>query len=164
MSIVNTQGDGTGTIRWVHGDSNGDIIDAWHPALQADENLNDSDKTLTVAASTEWEILTIWVELTTTATAGARQLVLEFQDDSSDVIGQMRAGATQIESLTYYYMFGQAFGAELTSVRDSDFLYIPLPKIILPASYVIRVYDNNAVDAAADDMIIQALVNARSVP
>lgn len=164
MSIVNTQGDGTGTTRWVHGDSNGDIIDAWHPSLQADENLNDSDKTLTVPASTEWEILTIWVEFTTTATATVRQIVVEFQDSSSDVIFQMRAGATQDVSLTYYYAFGQGFGAEITSVRDTDFLYIPLPKIILPAAYIIRVYDNNAVDAAADDLIIQALVNARSVP
>lgn len=164
MSIINTQGDGTGTIRWVHGNSSGEIIDAWHPSLQADENLNDSDKTLTVPASTEWELMTIWLEFTTTITAGTRQLVVEFQDSSSDVIGQFRAGATQAASLTYYYMLGQGFGAEITSVRDSDFLYMPLPKIILPAAYIIRVYDNNAIDAAADDLIIQALVNARSVP
>lgn len=164
MSIVNTQGDGTGTTLWMHGDANGDVIDAWHPSLQVDEAANDSDKTLTVPASTEWEVLTIWLEFATTGTATVRQMVVEFQDDSGDVIFQMRAGATQDVSLTYYYAFGQAFGAEITSVRDSDFLYMPLPKIILPAGYKIRIYDNNAVDAAADDLNIQMLVNARSVP
>ena len=164
MPYVHTKADGSGTPHLQHGTTNGDIILNDHPSLQADENLNDSDKTFTVPASTEWEILSIWVEFTSTATVGNRQLVIELQDSSSDVIGQIRVGAVQAASLTRYYQLGQGLGVELTSFRDTDFLMTPLPKVILSASYVIRIYDNNAVDAAADDMICQLLVNARSNP
>lgn len=30
----------------------------------------------------------------------------------------------------------------------------PSPKIILPSGYVVRVYEPNAIDAAADDLIV----------
>jgi len=164
MAFTNTQGDGSGTNRWLHGNSDGELIDAWHPELQAEETANDSDKSITVTASEEWEILTIWVEFASTATAGARQLEIQIQDDAADVIMEFKAGLTQAASLTYFYLFGQAMGVEIVALRDGDLVFSPLPKIILPASYVVRVWDNNAVDAAADDMVIQMLVNKRSVP
>lgn len=137
--------------------------DTWTPSLQADETADDSDKTFTVPADTEWQLLSIWVEYTSTATAGTRQLVVEIQDSSNDVIGQIRAGATQAASLTYYYQFAAGM-ADLTAVRDTDYLMCPLPPTwILPAGYKVRVYDNNAIDAAADDMIVQMIVAGRSV-
>lgn len=129
--------------------------DVWTPALYADEAADDSDKTITVTASQVWQILWIWLEFTTTATAGDRQLVVELQDDSNDVIGQIRVGLVQAASNTYYYMLAPAL-ADLTALRDSDWLMTPLPPtLILPAGYQIRVYDNNAVAAAADDLVIQ---------
>lgn len=164
MAFGNTQGDGSGTAKWLKVDSNGSLILAGRATLQADETANDSDKTIAVSASVEWEIMTIWVELITTATVGNRQIVIEFQDNSSDVIGQIRAGAVQAASLTRNYMFGQALGVDLTSFRDTSFLMTPLPKIILPAAYIVRVYDNAAVDAAADDLVIQMMVMERSIP
>jgi hypothetical protein len=164
MTGGNTQKDGSGNYYWLLVDSDGRLIinDAWSPLLQAYEGLNDSDKSIIVTSGYEWKIQWIWIELTTTASAGDRQMVLEIQDAATDVVFQMRAGAVQAASLTRYYLFAP-MGAEITSFRDTDFLYVPLPPVIhLPASYVIRIYDNNAVDAAADDMVVQMLVQQRS--
>jgi len=160
MSGVNTDPVSGGTLRWLHGNNEGEIIDAWHPSLQADEAANDSDKTFTVTATEEWQIQSIWVELATTATAGNRQLVIEIQDDSADVIFQVRAGAVQAASLTYYYAFAPHL-VDLTAVRDSDYLMTPFPALVLPAGYIIRIYDSKAIDAAADDMVCQVLLNVR---
>ena len=139
-------------------------IDAWRVSLQADETADDSDKTFTVPASTEWQILWIWVEFTSTATVGDRQLVIEVQDSANDVIGQpMRAQAVQAASLTRYYMFGASL-PDLDAFRDTDWLCSPIPPgLILQAGDQLRIYDNNAVDAAVDDMILQVQVGARSV-
>ncbi|KPJ87111.1 MAG: hypothetical protein AMJ53_18615 [Gammaproteobacteria bacterium SG8_11] len=149
-----------GRIRWLHGNNEGEIIDAWHPGLQADEAANDSDKTFTVTATEEWQIQSIWVELATSGDVGNRQLVIEIQDSGSDVIFQVRAGAVQAASTTYYYAFGPHL-IDLTAVRDTDYLSTPMPALILPAGYIVRIYDNNAVAAAADDMVCQMLVNVR---
>jgi hypothetical protein len=125
--------------------------------LVADETADDSDKSLTVPAGYQYHILSVWVELTTTATVGDRQVVVEAQDDSSDVIGQARAGAVQAASLTRYYQFSPS-GQDMLAFRDTDYLSVPLPMWTLPAGYKLRVYDNNAVAAAADDMVVQVLV------
>lgn len=145
-----------GTDPWI-------VSDDWHPVLRADETADDSDKTFTVGADTEEQVLWVWVELTTTATVGDRQIVVELQDDGADVIAQWRAGEVQAASLTRYYCFAPS-NADLTDFRDTDYLMTPIPPtVILPASYVVRVYDNNAVAAAADDMVLQMMVARRSV-
>ncbi len=164
MSAGNTAKDGTGTAYWLLVNTYGQLIaaDPWTATLEVEETANDSDKSITVDASSEWKIQWIWVELTTTGTVGDRQLVVEIQDNAADVIFQMRAGIVQAASITRYYLFAP-MGAEITSFRDTDFLYVPMPpEIRLPASYVVRVYDNNAVDAAADDMVIQMMTLQRS--
>jgi hypothetical protein len=139
-------------------------MDGWNPSLQAEEALNDSDKTFTVPAGTEWEILTIYVELATTATVGNRQLAIRFTDGSDDIIGQIRAGAVQAASLTRIYQFGVGL-PDLTAFRDTDFLSTPLPDgLVLPAGYKVRILDKAAIDAAADDMDVQMMVRARLVP
>jgi len=134
----------------------------WTPGLQSDENLNDSDKSFTVPASTEWRVKWIWVEYTSDASAGNRQLAIEIQDGAADVIAQIRAGIVQAASLTRYYLFAPHV-TELAAFRDTDYLSTIMPEWILPASYVIRVWDNAAIAAATDDVIIQMLVEARSV-
>ncbi len=163
MTAGNTVKDGTGTMYWLLVDSDGRlrINDEWSPSLQSDEVANDSDKSIVVTASYEWKIQWIWVELITTATGGNRQLVIEIQDPTTDVIFQMRAGIVQAASITRYYLFAP-MGAEIVAFRDTDFLYVPMPPAIhLPASYIVRVYDSKAIDAAADDMIVQMMVQER---
>ena len=127
------------------------------PQLQADEAPNDSDKTFTVPVGKVWEILSIWVELTSTASVGNRQISVQIQDSDSDVIGTVIAGINQAESLTRNYFFGAGV-VDLTTARDTNFLTTPIPRILLPAGFIIRVYDNFAVDVAADDMVVQMMV------
>lgn len=136
--------------------------DSWHPALVADVLDNDSDKTITVPAATEWQPLLLYVSLATTATAGNRQLEVILTDDADNVLGRAQAGVVQAASLTRLYTF--ALNApDLLAFRDTDKLSTPLPIGMLPAGYKINVLDNKAVDAAADDMTVRLSVLARSV-
>ena len=152
-----------GTIDVTVSDEPVEIVDTWSPLLVSDETADDSDKSFTVPANYMYQVLWIWVELTTTATVGNRQMVVELQDDGADIIAQWRAGAVQAASLTRYYCFAPS-NADLTAFRDTDYLMTPIPPtVVLPASYVIRVYDNNAVAAAADDMVVQMMVARRAV-
>ena len=139
-------------------------IDTWRVALQSDITLNDSDKSFVVPADTEQQIFWIWVELTTTATVGDRQLVIEVQETGADVIGQWaRAAMVQPASLAKYYIFAPAM-ADLSAWRDTDYLTTPIPPpAFLREGDILRVYDNNAVDAAADDMIVQIQYGARVI-
>lgn len=137
------------------------ISESWRTALKADETVDNSDKTFTVPASTEWEISSIWIELATTNTVGNRQITVEMQDSAGDVIGQFKAGATQAASLAYTYMF--APGIELMVIPVNLYLSFPLPVMFLPAGFKVRVYDSAAIDPAADDLNIQMMIAARSV-
>jgi len=140
------------------------VIDEWRISLVADETTNDSDKVIyTVPADTEAQVLWIWNELTTTATVGDRQLVIEIQDSANDVIGQFRAGTVQAASLTRHYQFAASM-ADLQAFRDTDYLMTPLPPgLILQEGDQVRVFDNNAVDAAADDLVCQMQLATRSI-
>lgn len=139
-------------------------IEKWWVQLHADEALNDSDKVFTVPSDVEWWVQWIWVELTSTGDQGDRQLVIEIQDSANDVIAQVaRAGAVQAASLTRYYMFAPDL-ADLTAFRDTDYLTTPLPVTLrLQAGDQIRIYDNAAIAAVADDMIVQMQVKARVI-
>lgn len=139
------------------------IDDIWSIGLQADEGANDNDKTITVTAGQQWQILWLWIEYTSDANAGDRQLVVEIQDSANDVIAQFRVGVTQAASLTYYYMLAAAL-ADLTALRDTDYLMTPLPPtLILQPGDQIRVYDNNNV-SAADDMVVQMQYAYKELP
>ena len=139
-------------------------LDTWRVTLQSDVDLNDSDKNFVTPAATEQQIFWIWVEFTSTATAGDRQLVIEVQETGADVIGHWaRAAIVQTASLTRNYLFAPAM-ADLSAWRDTDYLTTPIPPpAFLQAGDILRIYDNNAVDAAADDMIIHIQYGARAV-
>lgn len=128
---------------------------AWRIALTQDITENDSDKIFTVPAGIEWEILWISVEYTSTVTGGARQLEIQIQGSSSDVIAQWQTGITQSEGLVYNYLF--AVGVpDLSIIRDSNYLMTPLiGATFLTSGQKIRIWDNNAVDVGGDDMFIK---------
>ncbi len=142
----------------------GSLAPPWRVSLLADENLNDSDKTFVVPAATEYQILWIWVEFTTTATGGNRQLVIEVQDGAADVIARLAIPSiVQADTITRNYLFAPG-EPDLLAFRDTDFLTVPIPVTsFLQATDVLRIYDNNAVDAAADDLIIQMQIASRTV-
>lgn len=137
------------------------VDDSWIPSLQAEEAADDSDKKLTVPADTEWIIESIWIELITSATANDRQLVIEIQDAGDDVVFQWRVGAVQPASQTRYYALAPHL-PNMAAFIDTDYLSSPFPRLVLPTGFDIRIYDNNAVDAAADDMTLQVMVSARA--
>lgn len=150
----------TGSIVGIAGQPIG-ISENWRVTLLADETVDDSDKTFTVTAGQEWEILSIWIELTTTATVGDRQITVEIQDSTGDVIGSFVAGANQAASLGRNYMFAPM--VQLMTAFSGIYLSFPLPPFFLPAGYKIRVYDSAAIAAAADDMIVQMTYAFRTV-
>ncbi len=136
--------------------------DTWHPIVVADTDDNDSDKTFTVPADTEYQLLSILVDLVTSADAGDRQLTVLITTAADVVIAEIPAGVVQAASLTRRYTFGVG-NPDLLAFRDTATLLTPLPVLVLPAGYKIRIYDNNAVAAAADDMDVQMLVLSRAV-
>ena len=137
--------------------------EVWRIAIWTGEDLNDSDKKYTIPADQEWHILWAWVEFTTTATVGDRQLVAEIQDEWNDVIFQQRLGIVQAASLTRYYLMAPAVG-DMDGFRDTDFLTTPIPPTtFLKGGDQIRMYDNNVVDPAADDMICQIQYAYRTI-
>jgi hypothetical protein len=164
MAAGNTQANGSGSPLWLLVDLLGRlrIHNDWYPNLSSDVADNDSDKIITVASGYEWIIQSIYVKLTSTATAGNRQLTLEIQDDSSNVVAVYKVGVVQAASNTYHYMLSPN-AAELTAVRSSSYISTLIPALHLTAGYKIRIYDSAAVDAAADDMHIQLLVQRRAI-
>ena len=136
------------------------IADTWEQAIISDVTDDDSDKTLAVPAATEWQPLALHITLATTADVGDRQLAVVFQDADGNVLAQVRPNVTQAESLTRYYSIalGQPDDA---AFYDTDLVRTPMPIVALAATDEIRVYDNNAVAAAADDMHIHLTVMAR---
>lgn len=163
MSGGNTIGDGSGDVLWLLLDTLGRlrIFDEWESHLESDEALNDSDKEISVPADYEWILQSIWVEFTSTANAGNRQVTIEIQDEADDVIMDIKAGVVQAASLAKEYAFYN--GAEnMGAFVDTDHLSTNLPEIILDEGYDVRIWDSAAIDAAADDMVVQMIVKQRA--
>jgi hypothetical protein len=101
----------------------------------------------------------------TTATSGTRQIIIDV-DDGTNLIFRVVAGAGQIASRTQRYIAGPALPHQTAFVPNADQggIFMPLPaNLVLPAGYRIRVYDSAAVDAAADDLTVRVLREAREV-
>jgi len=166
-----TARDPNGEARAVECDANGNLLTsttlsppnpnvnvvgatAWGITYIDDEALNDSDKVIVLNALYVWHILAIRVEFASDANAGARQLAIEIRNIDNDVQWEVRPDLTQAASLTYFYNFGSSM-SDLDDVRDTDWVSTPIPPtLILPAGSDLRIYDNNAISAAGDDMII----------
>lgn len=128
------------------------MSESWRTALTIDKLADDSDKSFTVPASREWQILRVFIKYASTATVGDRQLELRIVSAAADMIGKYLASVVQAASLTRYYQFAPG-SADLLGFRDTDMLNINMGVgEILGAGQVIRVFDNNAVAVAADDM------------
>lgn len=123
--------------------------------VQEDVLLNDSDKTFTVPAGEEWEILTIQVQLVTTATVGNRQMALLVKLASDNILFRAVAGAVQAASITNRYNFAPGV-ADQTAFVNGD-LQTPIAPLRLAPGHQLQVQDVIAVDAAADDMEVRIL-------
>jgi hypothetical protein len=109
-----------------------DTRESWRVSLVAEVTTNDSDKTLTVPATTEYEIISLYVTLASTATVGNRQLVIEFLSAADVLIGQLKAGLTQAASLTYKYVINPGVD-NATALWSTDIVHMRLPHMVLAA-------------------------------
>lgn len=162
MSGGNTVGDGSGDTLWLLVDALGRlrIFDEWVTHLESDTDADDSDKSFTVSTDVEWIIQSIYIEFATSTDVGDRQIVVEIQDESSNVIFLLPVGTTQADNITRYYQLAPHL-PDLTAFRDDDKLLTPLPDIILDEGYVVRIYDIEAIDADGDDLTVRMLVKQR---
>jgi hypothetical protein len=123
----------------------------------ADTTPNDSDKTFTVPQGEMLHLNSVMVILTTTATVGNRQILLEAKNTAGVVVGRISAGAVQAASLTRHYMCMQGTYRE-TAFINGD-IQIPIPTdSFLPAGFSLHVFDSAAIDPAADDMTVSISV------
>ena len=134
--------------------------DTWEPGLTANIVAPGSNKLFTVPAATEWQLLSVLVDYTSTAAAGNRQLAVQVLDASDNVLLDVRAGAVQAASLTRRYVFSVGAPDDF-GFRDTNLLMVFLPLAILPAGYQVRVWDNKAIAAAADTMVVRMSYMAR---
>lgn len=117
---------------------------------------------ITVPAGKIWQVLSIYVELTTTGTAGNRLVEIILQDNLGNTVGMIRTGVTQAASLTYRYMFAPGL-ADLTAVRDTTYVMTPIPPTwIIPAAFSILIRDNNGIATAADDFVVRVMYAEKS--
>jgi hypothetical protein len=139
------------------------ISDGWEIITLSDVTLNNSIKTFTVAAGYQYQILWVYASFATTATVGTRQMVFSIHDGLGTQTFSVRAGVTQIASLTYAYSFAPSL-ADLTAVRDSTFVMTPIPPtLILNPGQIIRIGDSKAIAAGADDLSVFIQVGRKLV-
>ena len=134
--------------------------------LISDEDLNDSDKIVfTVPDGEVYEVLWIHVEYAASSDAGNRALNVQFRDRDDDVVLQRYMGDNIIVSETWHVLFapGAPLQEDETGVGIKQ-AYVPLPQpTMLPAGFDLRITDSSAVAAAADDMVVHALVRRHQV-
>jgi len=136
-----------GTIKWVK-----------------DDTTNDSEKTFTVPAGKRWDVLSVYAEITCTATAGNRVLNAAFTTGATRILtGPKSAAITANQKGTYLVNDGALVG---TDVNNLPLLDTSTPNIAvyagtfpaggmrLLAGYTIIVGDLTGVAAVADDLTV----------
>lgn len=124
------------------------------PKWTRDAAANDSDKSFTVPTGKYWDMLGVVAFLVNTATVGNRVLRVSVTNGTNELYHVQMAASTASQQ-TYFLLgfsgMGDDYGlATSVNTTTSQNLF----QLILPAGYVIRVYDAAAIDAAADDLTV----------
>jgi len=120
------------------------------PVWVRDATLNDSDKSFTVPTGKLWELLGVTATISNTATVGNRTLQMQITNGVSEVYRSPRSGniiASAAEMVSWAWGGAGSYG-------QVGFVTMSTYRMILPAGYVVRVYDSAAIDAAADDLTV----------
>ena len=129
----------------------------WKPSVVETSTASDNIHTVSVPPRERWHIMSIWASLATSnAGANVRQMRLAIYNSSgaaaTDLFLEARPGLTQDSSLTYYYNFYPG-AADITSVRDTDYVSTPIPAtLILSPGWTIILEDESSGDTDADDL------------
>lgn len=123
---------------------------------------NGSEKTWTVPVGVEWQITQFYADFVSSATVGNRQLALRILNAADLACSRLPTGTTQAASLTRRYSWGIGL-PDLTAFRDTDKLETPLPPLILPAGFKIKIIDTSAIDTSGDTLTVRGLVLQRSI-
>jgi len=130
------------------------------PTWTRDATANDSDKSSTVPAGKMWDMQFIYADLLTSATVGNRNLACTITDGANTIKRFGYSGlvaASQVGILFFSHGITVSTTAlySLAGIIAHATRSEPLPeRLVLPAGYVIRIWDANAVDAAADDLTV----------
>ena len=128
------------------------------PTWVRDATLNDSDKSFSVPVGKMWKILGMQHTLTTSATVGNRTLTVIITNGTDQVWRVFQSTSLQAASTTYQYFIVPGNPALTGAAGGPSSVLItmgPVPdELLLPAGYVVRVYDFAAIDAAADDLTV----------
>lgn len=137
------------------------VADVVPSLLVSDATANDSDKTFTVPAAKQWEIMFVTARLVTTATVGNRLLRMEI-GDGTNLFWFKNWGAVQAASVTRDYYAGAGLPDDSAFDAGGRIRMLHEPRgIVLPAGWTVRILDSAAVDAAADDMTVRILGRER---
>lgn len=136
----------------------------WRAIQFADIAIDSSNKLFTVPANKEWLIQSVRIAYTTNATVGTRQVELRYLDASNNVVAESIAGTTQAASLTYQYTY-LLNGLDSIALRDSTYLSVVLPHIILPPAYQVRCLDNKAIapSGSGENLLARFLILERDI-
>lgn len=106
----------------------------------------------------EFEILSVYVEIATTATVGDRTIVVELLDAADDVVMAVEFGAVQAASGSAAWQASPNFAEVAGTYVHRE----PLPAgFFMTGTHKLKVYDKAAVDAAADDMKVHVTGRVR---
>lgn len=123
------------------------------PGFVEDVAPDDSDKTITVPAGERWELLGVYADLSTTTEVGDRQVEIEIAT-ATGVLIRLVFGETQAASVA-----NKRYAAALGLVPEvhvaGEMIFERLPYLWLVTGDTVRVFDSAAIDAAADDLIVQ---------
>ena len=129
-----------------------------NPELISDTAANDNDKSITVPSGQIWHILWVWLNLSTSADAGGRNMRFALRDDSDNIIYEIRASNSQVESTTETYIWSPNFPEPDEYLAGWHTGGIP-PHCYLPAGHEIRIYDASDQSPSGDDLTIRVMVN-----
>lgn len=118
-----------------------------------DTTPNNSVKRFTVPAGEVWEVLSVNVRFTSSATAGNRQVVCIVRPPTGFEIARGSAGATQAANQLRTYTFGM--GVNDQSAFIATYMTVAMPRIVLAENWQLEALDVTGVDPTGDDMEIR---------
>jgi len=127
-----------------------------------DETLNDADKEITVPSGKLWKILNVYVDYTSDATVGDRNVECRLLNILDEEIFASR-NADNIGPSEHYRLIWTP-GISKSETQVGLIAMQPFPQDVpLPTGFSVQVVDINSVALAGDDMLIRLLIREWSV-